>query len=168
MGFAGIKELIAVTQMQTANANNQAMEGATKQRALIRKEQMLHAAQAKLDEYMTAGKEGGINQTQENHMNALLDLNGVSSDLNIGTGGNGGGGDRKLNDAGSTQERANAASAQAVKDAMANKEKDYQNENKLGNFEIQGLMSDLNEAQTLASSVLKKLSETNTGVIGKI
>jgi hypothetical protein len=47
-------------------------------------------------------------------------------------------------------------------------EKDLQNEDKLGNFEIQRLMSSFNQAETLASSVLKKLSDTNSGVIGKI
>ena len=41
-------------------------------------------------------------------------------------------------------------------------------QDRMGNFEIQRLMSSFNQAETLASSVLKKLSETNTGVIGKI
>ena len=40
--------------------------------------------------------------------------------------------------------------------------------NRMGNFEIQRLMSAYNQAETLASSVLKKLNETTTGVIGKI
>ncbi len=46
--------------------------------------------------------------------------------------------------------------------------KDLQSQDKLGNFEIQGLMSDYNEAQTLASSVQKKLHDSNSAVIGKI
>jgi hypothetical protein len=41
-------------------------------------------------------------------------------------------------------------------------------QDRMGNFEIQRLMSSYNQAETLASSVLKKLSETNSGVIGKI
>jgi len=46
--------------------------------------------------------------------------------------------------------------------------KSLENQDKLGNFEIQRLMSSFNQAETLASSVLKKLSDTNSGVIGKI
>lgn len=46
--------------------------------------------------------------------------------------------------------------------------KDLQNEDKLGNFEIQGLMSSYNQAATLASSVLKKADDTAAAVIGKI
>jgi len=43
-----------------------------------------------------------------------------------------------------------------------------QNQDRLGNFEIQSLMSQYNQAQTLASSVQKKLNDTANGVIGKI
>ncbi|MBC7778539.1 MAG: hypothetical protein H7125_00405 [Proteobacteria bacterium] len=41
-------------------------------------------------------------------------------------------------------------------------------EDKLGNFEIQDLMSQFNEAESLASSVLKKRDDTANAVIGKI
>jgi hypothetical protein len=57
---------------------------------------------------------------------------------------------------------------QKVRDAFDNKDKDLQNQDKLGNFEIQSLMSDYNEASTLASSVQKKQHETQSAVIGKI
>ena len=36
---------------------------------------------------------------------------------------------------------------------LASKEKDHQNENKLGNFEIQDLMSSYNQAQLLGSQL---------------
>jgi len=39
---------------------------------------------------------------------------------------------------------------------------------RLGNFEIQNLMSRYNQAETLASSVQKKADDTASGVIGKI
>jgi hypothetical protein len=41
-------------------------------------------------------------------------------------------------------------------------------QDKLGNFEIQDLMSDFNAAETLASSVQKKLDCTANAIIGKI
>jgi hypothetical protein len=39
---------------------------------------------------------------------------------------------------------------------------------KLGNFEIQDLMSQYNQAETLSSSVQKKMDDTSSGMIGKI
>jgi hypothetical protein len=41
-------------------------------------------------------------------------------------------------------------------------------QDKLGNFQIQALMSDFNEAQTLASSILKKRDDAGNAVIQKI
>ncbi|MFK7943830.1 MAG: hypothetical protein AB8B85_13075 [Paracoccaceae bacterium] len=41
-------------------------------------------------------------------------------------------------------------------------------EDKLGNFEIQDLMSRFNQAETLASSVQKKTDDTSNVVIGKV
>lgn len=39
---------------------------------------------------------------------------------------------------------------------------------RMGNFLIQKLMSDFNQAETLASSILKKKDDTTSAVIGKI
>ena len=47
-------------------------------------------------------------------------------------------------------------------------DKDLEAQDKLGNFKIQGLMSSYNQASTLASSVLKKVNDTASAVIGKI
>ncbi len=46
--------------------------------------------------------------------------------------------------------------------------KDLESQDKLGNFEIQDLMSRFNQAQTLSSSVLKKQDSTKNGTISKI
>ena len=46
--------------------------------------------------------------------------------------------------------------------------KGLQGQDKLGNFEIQRLMSSYNEASTLASSVQKKANDTANAIIGKI
>ena len=59
-------------------------------------------------------------------------------------------------------------SVNAVKDAIGNADKDLQSQDKLGNTQIQTLMSNYNEAQTLASSVLKKKDGTSNAVIQKI
>jgi hypothetical protein len=57
---------------------------------------------------------------------------------------------------------------QQVRDAFDNKDNDLQSQDKLGNFEIQSLMSDYNEASAVVSSVQKKLHDTQSAVIGKI
>lgn len=46
--------------------------------------------------------------------------------------------------------------------------KDLESQDKLGNFEIQDLMSNFNQAETLASSVKKKLDDTINAIISKI
>jgi len=56
----------------------------------------------------------------------------------------------------------------AVRSRLDDAMKQLESQDRMGNFEIQRLMSDFNQAETLASSVMKKLDDTNTGVIGKI
>lgn len=46
--------------------------------------------------------------------------------------------------------------------------KDIEADVKLGNFEIQDLMSRFNQAEQLSSSVMKKRDEVANGVIAKI
>jgi hypothetical protein len=45
---------------------------------------------------------------------------------------------------------------------------DLQCQDKLGNFEIQSLMSNFNEAQTTLSSIQKSAHDPNNTIIGKI
>jgi len=46
--------------------------------------------------------------------------------------------------------------------------KELEGQDKLGNFEIQDLMSQFNEAETLASSILKKRDDTACAILQKI
>ncbi len=48
-GFAGLKQLISTTQMQAANANEQTLEGATKQRTLLDEKRKIRGAQGQLE-----------------------------------------------------------------------------------------------------------------------
>ncbi len=43
-----------------------------------------------------------------------------------------------------------------------------ESDDKLGNFEIQGMMSDLNQAGSLASSLLKKQDDTTSDILRKL
>ena len=53
-----------------------------------------------------------------------------------------------------------------IKASFEAKDKDLESQDKLGNFEIQDLMSNYNEAQTTMSSLLKKLHDTANSTIG--
>ena len=59
-------------------------------------------------------------------------------------------------------------SPDVIRNQLDGKSKDLQSQDKLGNFEIQTLMSDYNEAQTLSSSVQKKKDDTEKSVIQKL
>jgi hypothetical protein len=63
---------------------------------------------------------------------------------------------------------ANAQKVEAIRKALESAMKDLEAQDRLGNFEIQRLMSQYNQAETLASSVQKKLDDTAKGVAGKI
>ena len=53
-------------------------------------------------------------------------------------------------------------------DKLSETLKVLESQDKLGNFEIQDLMSQFNQAETLTSSVLKKRDDTASSIIGKI
>lgn len=55
-----------------------------------------------------------------------------------------------------------------VKNALDSKDKDLQSQDKLGNMQIQTLMSNYNEAQTTMSSIEKKKDDTGKSVIENI
>ncbi|MEZ5891793.1 MAG: hypothetical protein R3C58_01395 [Parvularculaceae bacterium] len=59
-------------------------------------------------------------------------------------------------------------SIEALRKAFEEKLKDLESEDKLGNFEIQDLMSRYNQSETLASSVQKKKDDTEKSIINKI
>jgi hypothetical protein len=62
----------------------------------------------------------------------------------------------------------NAQTLASIKQSLDTAMKDLDAQDKLGNFEIQQLMSQYNEAQTLASSVLKKQDDAAKAVIQKL
>ena len=55
-----------------------------------------------------------------------------------------------------------------VENALDGKDKDLQSQDKLGNMQIQTLMSNYSEAQTLSSSVQKKKDDAASSVIKNI
>lgn len=171
MAHDGISRLITVTQMKTENANQNAMDGADKQRDLVRKQQSLHAAQSRLNDIVhRANKDVGINAQDEqairNIMQSLGDAH-IVSDTSVRDFHNHA--DGKLDDSGANGDaKDNSKAVDALKARLEGAAKDLEAQDKLGNFEINDLMSQYNQSETLASSVMKKRDDTGNAVIQKI
>jgi predicted nucleic acid-binding Zn-ribbon protein len=67
-----------------------------------------------------------------------------------------------------TDARRRVESLRKHLDNFSGRLKELESQDKMGNFEIQDLMSQFNQAETLASSVMKKRDDTANSVIGKI
>ncbi len=158
MSGNGINRLIVVTQMKSDNANEEALHGADKQRGLIKAQKDLRGQQRALDDKLRTDKAVTGTEAQEIR-NMLQQAELQYSDVSFR-------GDGKLGTEG--DQKANQDMADAIKNRFQDAIKDLEAEDKLGNFEIQDLMSTYNQAETLASSVLKKRDDTSNAVIGKV
>ena len=158
MSGNGINRLIVVTQMKSDNANEEALHGADKQRGLIKAQKDLRGQQRALDDKLRTDKAVTGTEAQEIR-NMLQQAELQYSDVSFR-------GDGKLGTEG--DQKANQDMADAIKNRFQDAIKDLEAEDKLGNFEIQDLMSTYNQAETLASSVLKKRDDTANAVVGKV
>ncbi|MFO0727916.1 MAG: hypothetical protein U1E65_29320 [Myxococcota bacterium] len=175
MAATGINRLMVVTQMKSDNANEEALHGADKQRDLIKHQKDLRAEQRALDDKL---RDKTITDTEYFQIKAMLEGEGLDSHLwqanydgmlgyyDAGHQGEFGHWSAKLGTEG--QEKKNQDIADATKNVFQDAIKDLEAEDKLGNFEIQDLMSTYNQAETLASSVLKKRDDTANATIGKV
>jgi hypothetical protein len=158
MSGNGINRLIVVTQLKSDNANEEALHGADKQRDLIKAQKDLRAQQRAVDDKL---RDKTVTAGEENEIRAMLQGSDLKADdINFNRG------DRKLGTEG--DQKTNQDLADAIKSRFQDAIKDLEAEDKLGNFEIQDLMSTYNQAETLASSVLKKRDDTSNAVIGKV
>ena len=158
MSGNGINRLIVVTQLKSDNANEEALHGADKQRDLIKAQKDLRAQQRAVDDKL---RDKTVTAGEENEIRAMLQGSDLKADdINFNRG------DRKLGTDG--DQKTNQDLADAIKARFQDAIKDLEAEDKLGNFEIQDLMSTYNQAETLASSVLKKRDDTANAVVGKV
>lgn len=177
MASDGISRLIAVTQVKVQNANDDAMNGADKQRALVDEQRRVRTAQRQIDSalrdnivtpeehhnlYILAN-EFSLANASANDTSSPTWLFYTSDDTSqIKVGGEAAEGE-DLADI-----QANEKAMNALKAQFEGIGKDLEAEDKLGNFEIQDLMSQYNQAETLASSVMKKRDDTSNALVQKI
>ncbi|GEM_PF-5777352 len=193
----GIQKLQQVQQLKTNEANSDAMKGADKQRDLVNKQKELRnqqntfATQTPRNPALQQQLRMGLSPANELHPH-LARFGATLREMN--TARNRSPRDPAL-PALATQARVELTALRTITDRLrtgfVNADqhvtpnggqqslddlrkkleeltKELESEDKLGNFEIQRLMSAYNQAETLASSVQKKASETESSVIGKI
>lgn len=176
MSADGINRLINVTQQKASNANDAALEGANKQKDLIADKKNLRGLQntfetfvkdsslSKSDTSMKYASEASISKPAvylTKFANSAFETQGKYSAASLS---------KNIAEVSSNPTRY-ARGLNAYIAAFKNsfeKSADASGKDKMGNSEIQALMSDLNEAQTLASSTKKKLDDQNSSAIGKI
>jgi Skp family chaperone for outer membrane proteins len=66
------------------------------------------------------------------------------------------------------KQQAAESAADALRKKLQETMKNLEAADKLGNFEIQNLMSEFNQAETLRSQALKKIEETKKSVVSKL
>ena len=175
MASNGVSRLITVTQMKSDNANEEALHGADKQRDLIKSQKDLRGQQRALDDKL---RDKTITDAEYWQIKAMLDGSQLDSHLWQGNydgmlghydaGHSGEVGHWKADLGTEGQSKKNQDLADATKNIFQDAIKDLEAEDKLGNFEIQDLISTYNQAETLASSVLKKRDDTANAVVGKV
>ena len=191
MGAAGIAALQAVCAQKSDIANQDALAGANKQSKLVEKEEVINgqldAAETAKDGTTLAydsSSTGGTGYLQLHNMleadigDGATGLGGALNDVNynnsglLGTFGTAGDNSTWTAKVDSTkQDQTGGANYDKLNDiytALNNYSQTLQAQDRLGNTQIQTLMSNYNESETTLSSVDKTAHDTATTVIGKM
>jgi hypothetical protein len=169
----GIARLISVTQMKSNNANEDALNGADKQRGLLKEQKLVRDQLRAFDDKV---KDKKVTQDEYWQISAMLGENGADVGNQNWTGdwdGLLGNHDDSVGQWSATlgaegQQKINQDLVDTARNRLDDKSKALEGEDKLGNFEIQDLMSQYNQAEQLASNVLKKRDDTSNAIIGKV
>ena len=168
---SGINDLIAVTQMKNSNANDQALSQAVAYQGefttVAGDERTVWDA-----EYVGPITEGYSDKYSESNAEASpysqswSDLGNASENFEIPVAVR----KARMGSSFNWDRTDNYTKVNRMKPITAEWRivKDDDNDDKLGNFSIQNMMSDYNQAEALASSVAKKSDDTKSSVLGKI
>jgi hypothetical protein len=168
-GLDGISYLVAVTQMKANNANDQALHGAEDQRKLVKQQELLRNAQQQFealvhDKDFTEGDEaktraiyGALNDPEH----------GIGANT-VTFGNRDSVGDGKMSDLDNNDHKTNNTTVEGIRSELDKAMKSLEAKDRMGNFEIQRLMSAFNQAETLSSNVQKKMDDTISGQQQKI
>jgi hypothetical protein len=165
----GIMYLVAVTQMKASNANDDALHGAEKQRELVKKQQTLRAVTQRFEELVrdkvvTGGAGGDQEKIAEMYQSLNAD-NVTQNPLSYNYTFEGAG---ETSSPDVDWQKRNQEKVDGIRKDLDGAMKDLEAEDRLGNFEIQRLMSTFNQMETLSSNVQKKADDTASGQQQKI
>lgn len=188
MGSDGISKLASSLQKVQESANNDLQQLADGQKSNIEKKQSLRSVESTFESMTKGSSSIGIGGAIAQNAALKLKADAVAPEASIakpamyldrfaksGTAASSlyspSALAKSLNDVVSSAKRF-AGGLNAFMDALRRKfeeaNKDLENQDKLGNFEIQTLMSEFNQAESLSSSMKKKSDDQNSSVIGKI
>ena len=189
MAADGIGRLVMVTQMKTDQANDEALHGADKQRELVKNQKLVRDRQAKLEEFV---RDKSLSDEEYWAIKRMLEDTGLSIDgvdgswdgilgyYDPGHHGEYGSWDAAIGDSTDAFEQQkggvanddlaheNGEKIDGIRKRFEGEMKDLEALDRLGNFEIQRLMSQYNQSEQLASSVQKKKDDTANATIGKV
>lgn len=167
----GIQQLVAVSQLKSRSANDEALNGADKQKDLIKNQKAFRKAKRVLESVISGGTldkakwkklksahaelyKHGLVDNYDNRGPAFYWTNSAHTEIGLGDK------NKWFKNNQSTVDRLTGIYDDGLEDLAA--------QDDLGNFEIQDLMSSFNQAETLASSLRKKLDDASSAVVAKV
>ena len=181
MGSDGITRLIQATQLKSANANEEAVNAADKQRSNVEKQKSVHQVNRTLDslvpgaDFAATKHAGKVNTgaTSEASLSTPAAYLGRFSKSGFVTSSPFSPHKLTKNLDFVASDATRYASGindfiKALKKRFEDPGKNLEAQDKISNFELQTLLSNYNESATLASSLKKKTDDQNSCVISKI
>jgi hypothetical protein len=165
-GLDGISYLVAVTQMKANNQNDNALHGAEDQRKLVKQQELLRKAQSQFEDKV---RDGDFTATDSAETSQIY--NALNEGIEQGTvtyGNRGSVGDGKTKDLDNADHKTNNTTVESIRSELDKAMKSLEAKDRMGNFEIQRMMSAFNQAETLSSNVQKKMDDTVSGQQQKI
>lgn len=169
---SGIKALVMLSQVQSDQADTEAYDASQKVRDIIDKQKTIRDRKRAFEDMIRDKAVTGDESERLRGMlgEAGLDQSTVHDGSWDGLLGNQENGQwtARFGDVKDETQAHNGEVVEGLKRRFEDGLSDLDNENKLSNFEVQDLMARYNQAESIASSLRKKLDDTENGQIQKI
>jgi hypothetical protein len=164
MATNGIEAILTVVETRSNDANEEALLKANSARENIAKQKQLRQASRDFEEIARSDNDG--NGTAEISSAEMTEIRNLLSDSGLNSGGLTRMGSGDIGVTGDAQD--NSRMIENARGRFQDAIKDLEADDKMGNFEIQDLLSRSNQAETLRSSIRKKLDDTAGAQIGNV
>ncbi len=168
----GINRLIVVTQAKMQDANDEAAQGANQARDLMARKKIIRKAKRDLEADNADGNIDNYAQMRSNYYEAVgadASIDGEWSTKNLKTGKYWYTDGKKFGTSGDSKaHKENKELVEKLISAYEGAHEDLDSQEKLGNMEIQDLMSRYNQAEQLPGSTFKKKDDADLAIVNKI